>query len=281
MDDPAGINKTAGNEQQGTGQTQNKVETTSGDSLRSLTRLVIGGVEVGYDELVRLLRVWEQEVSQLQSASPAGAASEIVSRDPSSPGPAGSSPSGQNQKSGAVETLRFALIGLLFETQERARKSAANLGRIERWVGRLADPWLRTSGVIYHISVLSPARRRYEQLVSRGEAELARWVALGRVEDAHSRALAQVAFDKTVDEYIEYLTTNPEVQELVQQQSTGLANEVIEEVRERTVSIDNLLEGMTRSVLRRMPRAVLPAPPETLRMSASPHHLQKNKRKPG
>jgi hypothetical protein len=110
---------------------------------------------------------------------------------------------------------------------------------------------------------------------------VARWAALGRVEDEHSQALARFAFDKTVDKYIEYLTTNPEVQELVQQQSTGLANEVIEEVRERTVSIDNLLEGMARSVLRRMPRAVLPAPPETLRMSASPHPPQKSKRKSG
>lgn len=102
---------------------------------------------------------------------------------------------------------------------------------------------------------------------------MARWVEVGRAEEARSRALARVAFDKTVDQYIEYLTTNPEVQELVQTQSTGLANEVIEEVRERTVSADSLLEGMARSFLRRLPRRALPPPP-TLRMIAAPRQAK-------
>jgi hypothetical protein len=36
--------------------------------MRSLTRLVIGGVEVGIDELFRLLQIWEAEVELNKSA---------------------------------------------------------------------------------------------------------------------------------------------------------------------------------------------------------------------
>jgi hypothetical protein len=53
---------------------------------------------------------------------------------------------------------------------------------------------------------------------------------------------------------------NPEVQELVQTQSIGLAEEVVEEVRERTVSADNFVEGIVRAVLRRPSRSQLPYP---------------------
>jgi 16S rRNA A1518/A1519 N6-dimethyltransferase RsmA/KsgA/DIM1 with predicted DNA glycosylase/AP lyase activity len=81
-----------------------------------------------------------------------------------------------------------------------------------------------------------------------------------------------------VDGYIDYLTTNPEVQELVQLQSTSLATEVVEEVRERSVSADTFLEGIARSLLRRVPRAFLPEPPPEVRSAAV--HIHKSKTPP-
>jgi hypothetical protein len=220
--------------------------------MRSLTRLVIGGVEVGIEELFRLLQVWEEEASLNNRA------------DPDAGG------SGSALKETSNTTLRHALIGLIFETQEHLEREARILGQVGMVINRWAGPWAEPLHTLFHSRYTAPVRSRFERLVARGEAEAARWVEIGRAEDAHSRKLAQVAFDKTIDEYIEYLTSNPEVQELVQQQSTGLANEVIEEVRERTVSADNLLEGIARSLLHRVPRAALPEPPSSLRKIAAP-----------
>jgi hypothetical protein len=71
------------------------------------------------------------------------------------------------------------------------------------------------------------------------------------------------------DDYIGYLNTNPEkVQDLLAGQSTGIANELVEEVRERTVSADNVFEMIARSILRRTPREQLPEPPPDVQRRA-------------
>jgi hypothetical protein len=64
------------------------------------------------------------------------------------------------------------------------------------------------------------------------------------------------------------LADKPEVQDLITGQTTGLAGEVLDEVRERTVSGDSFLEGIVRAVLRKTPRAELPPPPLEVRQSA-------------
>ena len=51
-------------------------------------------------------------------------------------------------------------------------------------------------------------------------------------------------------------------------QTTGLAGEVLDEVRERTVSGDSFLEGIVRAVMRKAPRAELPPPSTEIRQSA-------------
>jgi hypothetical protein len=47
-----------------------------------------------------------------------------------------------------------------------------------------------------------------------------------------------------------------------------LINEIIEEIRERTVSGDTLVEGIVRAVLHLIPRHNLPEPPLEVRMRA-------------
>jgi len=71
-----------------------------------------------------------------------------------------------------------------------------------------------------------------------------------------------------VDDVIDYLADKPEVQDLIAGQTTGLAGEVLSEVRERTVSGDSFLEGIVRAVLRKSPRAELPPPSIEIRQSA-------------
>ncbi len=257
----------ASGEDQGDAEKLAEEERSPVDDLQSLTRLVIGGVEVGVEELFRLLRAWEQQAVSDKILP--------LEDDASLEEKALALPSGESHSEKALESLRYALIGLIFETQDRAKGNLKNLGTVSSWVGGVISPWLKPLRVVSRSPLLSPVRERYDQLAARGQVEVARWIELGRAEDAHSRELVRVAFDETVDDYIEYLTTNPEVKELVEQQSTGLATEVIEEVRERTVSVDHFLEGIARSLLHRSPRSTLPATPVDIRMSAQISSLKK------
>ncbi|MCI0520725.1 MAG: hypothetical protein L0Z70_10795 [Chloroflexi bacterium] len=209
------------------------------DSLRSLTRLMIGGAEMSAGELLDRLQNWEREAAQRLADAQTGE---------------GSSQANENQTSLA----RYALIGLIFEMQESLSHSFSLLGHLDRYISGLLAPWLRP---FQSSALFAPSRRRYQRLIARGEMEVARWVRVGRHEQARSQAVAAEAFDDVVDAFIEYLASNPELQDLVQAQSTGLANEVVEEVRERTVSADTFLEGLARSLLRRMPRSQMPEPP--------------------
>lgn len=67
------------------------------------------------------------------------------------------------------------------------------------------------------------------------------------------------------DTYIDYLNRHPDsVQSLIQGQSLGLAGQVMDGVRERTVTADTVAEMIARKLLRRAPRADLPMPPHEI-----------------
>ena len=67
------------------------------------------------------------------------------------------------------------------------------------------------------------------------------------------------------DTYIEYLNQHPDnVQTLIQGQSLGLAGQVMDGVRERTVTADTVAEMVARRLLRRAPRTELPSPPHEI-----------------
>jgi hypothetical protein len=116
---------------------------------------------------------------------------------------------------------------------------------------------------------LSPARGPFESLVERGQAQVKHWRDLGRAEEARSRALVQDATEQLIDTSVDTVSSDPRtqkiVQEIIQQQSLGMADEAIEEVRERTVSGDMLLERPVRSILRRRQRESVPASTELIR----------------
>jgi hypothetical protein len=76
------------------------------------------------------------------------------------------------------------------------------------------------------------------------------------------------------DHYVDHLQEHPQaVQALIRGQSVGLAEEVANSVRQRTVSADILLERIVRTVLRRKPRRDLPEPPPEVRDRAETHRL--------
>ena len=78
---------------------------------------------------------------------------------------------------------------------------------------------------------------------------------------------AQALIRSQGDVYIEYLNAHPtQVQTLLQGQSLSLASQVRDEIRERTVTADSLVDTVVRNILRLKPReALAPPPPEVQR----------------
>jgi hypothetical protein len=71
------------------------------------------------------------------------------------------------------------------------------------------------------------------------------------------------------DDYIDYLNHYPAaVQTLIQGQSLGMASEVRDELRERTVTGDTIADTIVRSLFRLTPQEELPSPPEDVRRRA-------------
>lgn len=76
------------------------------------------------------------------------------------------------------------------------------------------------------------------------------------------------------DAYIDYLNAHPTaVQTLVQGQSMSLANDVMNEVRERTVTADSVAEMIIRRLLGRKQRTDLPPPPPEVQRRAETSRL--------
>jgi len=161
---------------------------------------------------------------------------------------------------------RQVLLGFVLDSQSRLSGTArAILRQGDRVVGRVD----RALSPVLESRALSPVRGPFENFVERGQAQVNYWRELGRAEEARGRALAQYATEQLIDTSVDTVSHDPRVQifvqEFIQQQSLGIADEAIEEVRERTVSGDLLLERPVRWLFRRPPRESLPAPIELIR----------------
>lgn len=212
------------------------------DTAEAVTRVLIGLAIEGQRELIRRLEAWEEIAHSAQD--PLAVESNDI----------------------AASELRYALIGYLLEAQAQARRGANKLLELVDVSSRLA---ITTINLM--IVTVSPASKRliqsryvqprydaatsrFDYLVARGERELRRWQARGQLEDMPSRAMARHAVLDSIDEFIDYLSKNEQIAQLVQEQSVGLAGEVVTEVREYSVSADNALESIVRRLLRRPPR---------------------------
>ncbi len=218
-------------------------------AIRLLTAVAVGSVVEGGSQLVKRLTLYEEEVQrQQQAAAESGEAEqEIIVED-------------------EYDRLRYALVGLLFDAQTR-------LGRGISLAAQLTDSTIDTAE-----KVTSPFRNfflfrpvtkrlenRFDQLIARGQENLAHWIDIGREVEPESRALATLTYGEIVDEFISMLAENEEIRTLIAQQSASMAAGVRDEVRERTVTVDNVVEDLARRVLRREPRESLPEPPPEVR----------------
>lgn len=208
-------------------------------SLRSISRLLVGGALVGYDELLAHLRSWEDDTRQ------------TIIQGESRP---------QTSRAAAPEApttvLRYAALGLFFESQDRwIKRGRAAVDLFGRTTDALLTPAFKRMS---EEPRLRPTRHRFEKLVRRGAAVTDRWVRRGRVEEAYGRRLARTAGQEGFNSSMDQLGQAPALQDLIRKQSAGLTQDVLDEVRERTVTGDYVAEHVARSILRRVPRRYLP-----------------------
>ena len=213
-------------------------------NLRSITRLLVGGALVGYDELLAFLRSWEDEtrrtIIQQRDSTPAVHVPGAVS----------------SPRESSSTVLRYAALGLFFEAQDRwIRRGRAAAKFLGRTTDAILSPAARRMD---ETPRLRRTRSRFEKLVHKGETVAGRWVQRGRTEEAYGRRFAKTAGQQGFNASMDQLGSAPALQDLVRKQSAGLTQDVLDEVRERTVTGDYAAEHVARSLLRRVPRRYLP-----------------------
>lgn len=214
------------------------------DAYHALIRLLVGGAVEGSAELTYRLEEWEARVRA-----------------------AGDPPALSREEEKPADLARYALIGLAFEGAEFARKQVpvwtARVTRTAEFSGKVARPFVRNP-------ITGFVGKWWDGFIAGGEQSIQRWIETGRGEEPMSRAVARTAVSDVIDDLLNYLAQNEEVADLIQSQSVGLAGEVVEEVRSRTVSADLLAEGLIRKLLRRPQRTDFPAPPDEVRTLVEP-----------
>ena len=203
------------------------------ETLHTLMRLLIGSTTEGTDELIRRLKEWQKEIGQTSEATM------VISPDETE-----------------LDRLRYAFIGFLFESPRAVIKGVSTVDRTARKATGLMS---KLFSPVTNSRLMRPARDRYEKMAMRGESILENWIQTGRAEEQLSRILVKRGTSGVIDEFLQYMAENPEVRTLVQQQSIGMADEVLGEVRNRTASADTLVERVARSILRLPPRESQPS----------------------
>lgn len=232
--------------------------------LRSITRLLIGGVLQGSEIIVGQLRDWEDHPESEDFRVLEGEAQTQSDVDPL---PEILPPPHVRQPlQGNPSDVRHALIGLVFEGEENLEKGLSAAKQVGNFALRVTDPLFRP---FLKLGMVNPAKKSFGRLVDRGQSEMDRWVDRGREEEALSRQLTQQATTSTVDQSILYMAENEAITELIQTQGVSLAEQILELIRAMALSADYFFEGLARYTLRRKPRYLLPSPSEDVQKQAT------------
>ena len=232
--------------------------------IQSLTRLTIGGLVIGYEIASERLQKWESLVDEelIINNSKSGQI-EIVGDEVSEQTIA----SNEHEEiieeinnppsvSGSVivfhelpaDSLKYPAVGLLFHGQNIIREGIRKVDHSSRKVSNtIVDSLSR-------FSFFTKIDKRFNDLVSRGNVVLQPLAEKGRMEYKRSRVIAEKAYSDTYQDVLNTLSESEEVQNLIQDQSVGLASEVVEEMRERSVSADDYIDSLLRRILKKKPR---------------------------
>jgi len=224
--------------------------------LSSITLLAIGGVLVAKEELAARFPDWQrgENEKKIQINKPDRTDKKSVFADPE---------------------IQNGLVGVAFALEEKMEHGLQSIDRLTRRSAR------RTMKILKPVTSSWPGRRfasHIDSLAARGEREIKQFARYGHSQAEESKKVFRTAISSSVDEMIGDLSHNTEIQQLVQTQSASLAEEIVEEIRERTVSADNYLEMIVRNILKRPSRDQLPEPPPQVLEKVAASHRKPHRR---
>jgi hypothetical protein len=135
------------------------------------------------------------------------------------------------------------------------QKGLSGLGRLANGVFEIISAAVRP---VSNSRLAKPLHTQFETLVQRGEQIVAEWVDAGRSGELVSRDMVQDTAEDVVDDLVELLANRPELRELIQQQSIGLAQEFSGELQSRSAAADSLLERVAYRILPFAKRDITP-----------------------
>lgn len=203
------------------------------DALHLLTCLLVGGGLEVADLLLDHARAWQARYAASPRLLP-------LADEPT-----------------AADLVRYALIGLIFDSEQRVRDNMAWWGnQVLRSVGMattmtrpLTDHWL-----------MAPLQRPLRSLSRQMHSDLAQLIGRGRVEEGMSRVMASELGDELVTVILNYLSDKPEVRRLIQEQGVSLVGEVVDEMRDQSAAVDDYVESFVRRLFNQAPRQSSPPP---------------------
>jgi hypothetical protein len=124
------------------------------------------------------------------------------------------------------DRARYAVLGALASSTAAAGRNMSTLGRLSnrafRGLKRAARP-------VTENRIMSPFHNQYRRFTERGEDVLSGWIAAGRREEYLSRQLVRDTTTEAIEETLDYLAESPEMDELIQQQSGDLIEDIFED----------------------------------------------------
>ncbi len=192
--------------------------------VRTLIRLSVGSALLAANAVTTHLRQVEQDILQQSPSNLVQPEENTIEGN----GREAAQPNSPEQRA------RYALIGLIIESQEQLGQGAKRLERTKRQVGRRINRILRP---FRKSKMPAPVRRRAQSVADRGKNRIDQLVETGKTEEAYSRVLAQSTLDQLVENSLQFVGDNLQIQEfiqdVIQDQSLGMAEEALGEVRQR------------------------------------------------
>ena len=227
--DRANQNSGNGDERGMTKKTPSQNNVSPVGTVRMLMRLALGSVVIGREEMLRRF-----QEKQSEPTLPASSLHEVTPIESES------------------DHLRYAAIGAVSRTSEAFGQGISGFGRL---TNRTFGFFSRAISPLTESRMMGPFRRRYQRYIDRGEKVVGGWITAGRREEYLGRQLAQDTIIESIEETLDYLAESPEMDELIQQESVDLVEEVFDDVGERTSRSGMILVDWFSGMALRRPRA--------------------------
>jgi len=211
------------------------------DSIELGLRFLVGLLAVGGEEAARRLQKMQQKLNE----DPSLWRSEPPEKEPS------------------LHRQAWHLgVGLFLWGQRRVRKELRR--GLELALG-VADQTASASTRRGSRIIPNPIRDELEARLVQWRKQAVELIKMGELEEQKGRALAKAALTELVSEIMDEIAENPEIQEFVQdmvgQQSVGMATSAVDNARSVALTADDAAEGLLRWLFRRKPRQDLPPSP--------------------